>query len=99
MCWKRDEKEWADLFIYFTECNHTLAFGIQACGIKKRRRRGLASDLKRLAAWVPDMPLQVDVEIINLEADREKVVEKANYVWNLSQLSGSALWDVTCFFS
>ena len=45
------------------------------------------------------MPLQVDVEIINLEADREKVVEKANYVWNLSQLSGSALWDVTCFFS
>lgn len=40
------------------------------------------------------MPLLVDVEIINLEAGRPKVVERANYVWNLSTLSGSTLSGV-----
>lgn len=40
------------------------------------------------------MPLFVDVEIINLEAGSQKVVERANDVRNLSPLLGSALWDV-----
>lgn len=40
------------------------------------------------------MPLVVDMEIINFEADRQKVVERANYVRNLSPLSGCALTDV-----
>lgn len=44
------------------------------------------------------MPLLVDVEIINSEAGKQKLVERANYVWNLSLFSGSALKDInlTC---
>lgn len=40
------------------------------------------------------MPVLVDVDIINLEAGRQKVVERAKYVWNLSPpLSGSCVHE------
>lgn len=45
------------------------------------------------------MPLWVDVDIINLETGRLMVVERANYVWNLSpRLSGLCL-DEGCKFN